>query len=82
MKTIHDLKIRVLAIIAAILSCVLISIDLDNSKIGVVLAIIACLIWVGLTVYEGLKDKTQKEINDILCITWLEKKTGLNFTEE
>ena len=82
MKTLHDLKIRVLAIIAAILSCVLFSIDLDNSKIGVVLAIIACLIWIGLTVYEGLKDKTQKEINDILGITWLEKKTGLNFTEE
>ena len=82
MKTLHDLKIRVLAIIAAIFSCVLISIDLDNSKIGVVLAIIACLIWVGLTIYEGLKDKTQKQINDILGITWLEKKTGLNFTEE
>jgi uncharacterized membrane protein YqhA len=82
MKTLHDLKIRVLAIIAAILSCVLLSIDLDNSKIGTVLTIIACLIWVGLTIYEGLKDKTQKEINDILGITWLEKKTGLNFTEE
>ena len=82
MKTLHDLKIRVLAIIAAILSCGLLSIDLDHSKIGTVLAIIACLIWIGLIVYEGLKDKTQKEINDILGITWLEKKTGLNFTEE
>lgn len=82
MKTLHDLKIRVLAIIAAILSCVLLSIDLDNSKIGTVLTIITCLIWIGLTIYEGLKDKTQKEINNILGITWLEKKTGLNFTEE
>lgn len=82
MKTLHDLKIRVLAIIAAILSCVLLSIDLDNSKIGVVLVIITCLLWIGITIYEGLKDKTQKEINDILGITWLEKKTGLNFTEE
>ncbi len=82
MKTLHDLKIRVLAIIAGILSCGLISIDLDHSKIVTVLAIIACLIWIGLTVYEGLKDKTKKEINEILGITWLEKKTGLNFTEE
>jgi len=82
MKTLNDLKIRVLAIIAAILSCVLLSIDLDNSKIGTVLVIIACLIWIGLTIYEGLKDKTQDEINNILCLTWLEKKTGLNFTKE
>ena len=82
MKTLNDLKIRILAIIAAILSCVLLSIDLDHTKFGIVLAIIACLIWVGLIVYEGLKDKNQNEINNILGLTWLEKKTGFNFTKE
>ena len=82
MKTLNDLKIRILAIIAAILSCVLLSIDLEHTKFGTVLIIITCLIWLCITIYDGLKDKTQKEINNILGITWLEKKTGLNFTEE
>ncbi len=82
MKTLNDLKIRVLAIIATILSCVLLSIDLDHTKFGTVLIIITCLIWIGLTIYDDLKDKTQKEINNILGLTWLEKKTGLNFTKE
>jgi len=82
MKTLNESKIRALAIMTAILGCILLSIDLENSSVFVIFAIIICLGWLSNKIYSDLKDKEKKEINDILGITWLEKKTGLNFNEE
>ena len=81
MKT-KNLIVRVSFIISMILGTILLMSDLDNSKFETIAILVGFISLFGSIIYVSLKNSTEEEINNILGLTWLEKKTGINFTEE
>lgn len=82
MKSIEILGIRVLFIATCILVCLMLSCNLEMSEFTSVMKLFGyTALCVGI-LWFILRNKTENEVKNLLGISWLENKTGINFTEE
>ena len=82
MKSIEKFGIRVLFITTCILVCLMLSCNLESSEFTSVMKLFGYTsLCVGI-LWFILRNKTENEVKNLLGISWIEKKTGLNFTEE
>ena len=76
------LFIRVIALISVILGCMFFSCNFEESNFGSVMILLGLFASFSFITYASLRNKTQEEVKRIFGLTWLENKTGINFTEE
>ena len=82
MSTVKIYAIRALVIMTTILGSLFLCSNLEESKITSIISLFMILCVCGIIIYKVLHNRSEKEINNILGLTWLENKTGINFTEE
>ena len=73
---------RISTVLTVLLGLVFFTINFELSNMMCVLILVACFAIFGLISYSCLKEKSETEIKEILGLSWLENKTGINFTEE
>ena len=82
MKTIKIFGIRVLFIATCILVCLTLSCNFEKSEFISVMKLFGCTtLFIG-NLWFILRNKTENEIKNLLGISWIENKTGINFTKE
>lgn len=73
---------RLLLVITFIIGCILISCIEDQTPVLNMLGCFVTFICLCYICYFRMSKNTVEVNNNILGITWLENKTGLNFSEE
>lgn len=81
MNTVSKIIIRFLFIITITLSCMFLSVVEFPKTTTMIEFFSLIMIFVGI-LYLTLKNRSENEICEILGLSWIEKKTGINFFEE
>lgn len=79
---IKNFLIRSLMLLTVIVGTIFISIVEDQTTVTSMLSLFMFFIILCWLCYYNIHNLTKEEINNLLGITWLENKTGLNFLEE
>ena len=82
MKSFKIFGIRVLFIVTVILVFLTLSCNLEMSEFTSVMKLFGFTTLCTGILWFILRNKAENEIKNLLGISWLENKTGINFTEE